>query len=1019
MATCGKHRRERIHMTGVSNRSKGAVQTDGPIDFDATMRSTLPQEFRYNIDLQLPATKEGMGNQDFAPKLPGHDYRQPGADKLATMHVKREIKAQQTVEELERTAKAPLQMTAPARGRIPQSSIEAVRDVPKPAGHKRAPRWNPKKWYEAPHFERGPLQREEGQTWNHVESQKLGGGIKGQDSLMRSVRRPEDVDETVSLAGRPHPINSDKEEYYPGRELIDAAGDDPSNDFQVRPVHLPDFARPPPPGSDPMMRMGRMRHVLRQRFAGRPKLMNVFRNCALTKPGYVFPNDLQKILDQLGIMASVEECDVLVKAVDKDSKGAVTFEEFSDLIYGQAIEVGGASHEAQERAVHHVTKTLMDSLIVAGPRLGKAFCEIDPERNYEISKPQFANALGTACNHVSGQAVEFLWAAQFPGHQPQDVEGRCIDWRSFMSQLAHFAHSNRAPTPCCLQGRKRQYDLLQRTAPLTGGQLQDLDLNRPDQNNDDEVHIVADKLVHRETRLASKPRDAAFLTEHYVEVLRSKAERCEGALPKRIPQARFRELLKDRDVVHQDELVELIAKELEEPHKQQSLKRKEPLYATSSSALNRGQESGGEGRPESIQERTSQSEVLGSFGGPAHLKIGRADIEAFVATQHSNRDHEVEVEKLLANVYRPPDEKHVIDTVNDGLNRQRRGNRPPRERPPRGEAVPYQNYWQARHLMEQVNDAISQVENSAGGKIKPSKVFQRLDMDGDGYISLSDLHAACSRYKIQGNAADLHAMFSQLDRADKGSVDVGEFTRNYEVHMGSLLDQMQRPIKAVYHEGGVQFGGPLQETIDAEEAACVRGHDLELSEAASQRADRSASAPPSGAASDRAGSSRSQISRAGASIASTPVIYEMRGQGRVTDVIRARYSQWKPHKSELYTSLPRTRYGMTSYPDTRHVTEAIPHLSSYHLPEEERFKTTNGVMSIFSAPDHRHAQTEDTIKKHARNEFRVERIRNRQRELGERHQAAADAANEFDELKVARKALNTLNYERRLQMACA
>lgn len=67
-------------------------------------------------------------------------------------------------------------------------------------------------------------------------------------------------------------------------------------------------------------------------------------------------------------------------------------------------------------------------------------------------------------------------------------------------QLAHFAHNNRAPTPCTVgplgfgghgvrqvQGRKRQYDLLQRTAPLTGGRLEDLELNRPDQNAEDEA----------------------------------------------------------------------------------------------------------------------------------------------------------------------------------------------------------------------------------------------------------------------------------------------------------------------------------------------------------------------------------------------------------------------------------------------------------------------------------------------------------------------------------------------------
>jgi hypothetical protein len=124
---------------------------------------------------------------------------------------------------------------------------------------------------------------------------------------------------------------------------------------------------------------------------------------------------MMQVLDQMGIKVSDRECQMLVKSVDKDQKGAVTFEEFADLIYGSSVNVGGSAHEPQERHVRHVTKTLVDDLIHNGQMLGKAFCEIDPERIYKISKAQFANALGTACNHISKQGVDFLWAAQFPG----------------------------------------------------------------------------------------------------------------------------------------------------------------------------------------------------------------------------------------------------------------------------------------------------------------------------------------------------------------------------------------------------------------------------------------------------------------------------------------------------------------------------------------------------------------------------------------------------------------------------
>lgn len=70
-------------------------------------------------------------------------------------------------------------------------------------------------------------------------------------------------------------------------------------------------------------------------------------------------------------------------------------------------------------------------------------------------------------------------------------------------------------------------------------------------------------------------------------------------------------------------------------------------------------------------------------------------------------------------------------------------------------------------------------------------------------------------------------------------------------------------------------------------------------------------------------------------------------------------------------------------------------------------------------PDHTDPQAEDAMRRHARSEFRVERIRQRQREFTERCDVANEAARQFDELKIARKALNQLNYERRCHMSCA
>eukprot|EP00442_Polarella_glacialis_P000893 CAMPEP_0115164636 /NCGR_PEP_ID=MMETSP0227-20121206/73140_1 /TAXON_ID=89957 /ORGANISM="Polarella glacialis, Strain CCMP 1383" /LENGTH=1027 /DNA_ID=CAMNT_0002577005 /DNA_START=24 /DNA_END=3107 /DNA_ORIENTATION=- len=1027
MAVSGHLRKERVHTTGASNRAGTWMPQDGPLDFDASMRSTMPAKMSYKVDLQVPTMQSGSGNQDFSPKLPGHDYRQPRSDPRETTRLRRMTATQLA-----------LDMTVPVLSATQKDGTLAA-DKPratKQRGQKPAPRWNPKHWHEAPHYEQAPLQKDEGMTWNSLESAKVQGEIKGQDRLFRTVRRPEDVATPNSDApGRRHPLNQpDKDEYYPGRSLIDAVGEEPGNDFQVRPVNLPDFYNPPPVDADSKSRMTRLREVVRQRYAGRPRLIGVFRACALQKPGYVFPKDLKQVFDQMGIKVSIPECEMLVQAVDKDTKGAATFEEFADLIYGPRVTIGGKPHEPQERHVRHVTKTLVDSLLTSGQTLGQAFCELDPERRYEISKQQFANALGTACNHISSQAVEFLWASQFPAEKEGvSLDNKSMDWRSFMSQLAHFSHDNRAPTPSFLQGRKRQYDLLQRTAPLTGGVLEDVDLNRPDQNADDEVCIVADHLVHRAQDLASKPRDAALLTEHYVEGLRAKATRVERALPQRVSKARMQQLLKYRETVHQDELIDMILHEIEEPATQGSLSHQEPLYASmpgvhhgSADVMTLDGKSPVKASKSQMEEPPIRAANSNGYPPPACLKVVRGDVEAFVATQMHNRDHEVDVSKFLEGVYRPPEYKKQIEYVNDGLNRALRGNRPPRERAPDEEAPRYQNYWQARYMMEAIGDAIATVETASGGKVKPSKMFKRMDIDNDGYLSLSDLRTTCEKFKVPHTSADLHAIFSELDKFDKGSVDIGEFTRNYEVHQGNLMDNMQKPIKQVYHEGGVEYGGFVQDQLDARDKALQEREQLRATVARSSSvpgspSGLSAQGPP-GTGSVR--SNMSAMSRTGGYITSGGPIYDtqvgyLTGKARVSDVIRARTNAWKPDKSELYTSVGKTRYGMTVYPDTRHITEPTVPNCSCSMGDSERFKTTNNVNSLFATPDSSYPQAADTMKKHARQEFRVERIKNRQRDFAERCWAANEAAQQFDEMKVARKALNLLNYERKCHMASA
>ena len=71
--------------------------------------------------------------------------------------------------------------------------------------------------------------------------------------------------------------------------------------------------------------MKRLREYLRQRYGGRPSLLQSFRNLSLEKPGYVVPADLQLVFDQMGLKITRGECQMLIEAVDKDYKGGATF----------------------------------------------------------------------------------------------------------------------------------------------------------------------------------------------------------------------------------------------------------------------------------------------------------------------------------------------------------------------------------------------------------------------------------------------------------------------------------------------------------------------------------------------------------------------------------------------------------------------------------------------------------------------------------------------------------------------
>lgn len=1021
-------------MTGASNRAKGIschsnVHGDMPINFDSTVRSVMSRKIAHSTDLHVPlAATAGTGNSDFAPKLPGHDYRAPYADLAESKRIRKETRRNLAESMTKEAEKMPATVFVADDKFRPSVFVENSFETkaPRPNANNVGQRWNPANWHDDPAELRPPLQKEEGETWNSRESQQIR-GYKGQDKLMRAIPQPEEAEEEADE------MNAD--EYYIGRGTIDRDSEDPNNDYQVRPANLPDFYDPPPEdGGLAPSRMQRLREVIRQRYAGRPRLLNVFRNFTMTQSGHIFPKDLQRLFDQMGLNVKETECGLLVKAVDKDKKGAITFDEFADLIYGAKVRVGGHSYEPQDRFVRHMTNTVVDRLVANGQMLGKAFCGLDPEKRYMVSKAQFANALGTACQHLSNQAVDFLWAAQFG--TDGDHDDKSIDWRSFMSQLAHWSQKNRAPTPCPLQGRKHQYDLLQRSAAISGGYLADVDLNRPEQDPHQLVVIKADKLVYKQTDLANMPREAGLLTESYLFDIRTKAHRVEQGVPVQIKKSRMRELLQKRKVIHQDELVDLLCNELENPNSQVPLVAQEPLYIASFSA--RGPPTGGRAEimtldgsiptdartllpAETIKPQSEPSQtqtpvgIAGRYPMAPSFLLQRADVKAYVSTQRVNKDFEVDVDMLIENLYKPPEYKKVIETVNDGLNRHIRGNRPGRERPSNERVPRYENYWQARFMMEALADQIASREVENGGKLKPSKVFKRLDMDNDGYISISDLKAAAQKFQVPHNSTDLHALFSQLDKADHGSIDIGEFTRNFELQQGTILDSMSKPIKPVVKlEGGTKYGGPLAEELEKKELELDAAHKANTAAHLNyiRGGSRASSAPPERAC---PGTNRSSPN-CGRGL---PVITDTMAEGRISDVIRGRCNQWKPSKNELYTAPAKTRFGMTIHPDTRHVVEPNVPLAAAFMSDMDRFKTTAKTQCITAKPDRHHPQVSDAVRKHARNEYKVERIRRRQRDFEDRRMVADQAQQAFEERKTAQKALTQLNYERRCKMSLA
>jgi len=306
--------------------------------------------------------------------------------------------------------------------------------------------------------------------------------------------------------------------------------------------------------------------------------------------------------------------------------------------------------------------------------------------------------------------------------------------------------------------------------------------------------------------------------------------------------------------------------------------------------------------------------------------------------------------------------KSQLEDYHDGLEPANRNRRPIDSGPT--EELP--SRWQSMYAVEALKTRMEQEETSNAGKLKASKVFKRLDTDHDGYITRDDLDIALDRYKVDRHPGDVDGLIDLWDESRMGTVNIGEFTRKFVSYDGNVLDAMSTTINGALEQGGVT---------------------------ASRRFNRD---PAMSGMPDR----------------TDP---KQHGAVSISKAIKNRVNFFKPTWSEAGRTLPPARYGLTEYPDTRHVTQPMDLLSGSYLDEPSRFKTTNSVKSIHAKPDYHDPQMYDAFKKSSTREFRLNRLVHRHSEMHERRQAADAAAQTFDELKIARKALNQLVWEHKVR----
>ncbi len=517
-------------------------------------------------------------------------------------------------------------------------------------------------------------------------------------------------------------------------------GEEGKNDYPIRPIYLPDFSRPKDPATqnstDVHNRVARLRQALRQRFGGRPGLVRAFRVLGgASADAVIHAGAFQDSLSKLNIHINEKEAALLIDQADAHGKGFLTFEDFQNLIFK-------TQPHREDIVAHHVLLRRVSRAQNIALNLKNTVPFVDGEgESCLVDFGKFRAALIAADPTLPDLAVEYLWKWQSPEAQnpaaanlnAQSHDGppklQVLDYRSFLARLAHFERDHQGPCPPYLQNPSVAAVFRRR---LPGGDRMETAAKKP---REPQVRLVGSQLTFSTAELDHKPEAVVEKSVNFVDRMRTRALRAKVAISRKLSESELDATLRNKAAA-------------------------ETLTAGSKA-------------PDRVA-RSSVKAVLCDFSE-------EGDVDALLATAVADVDSRISAAALVRSVYheqaallrREPD---------DGLKKGQR-----KLRPERAPAMPSETTG-AAEVAELLQYAVEATESGNGGHSRPIRLFRRLDIDGDGFLTMDDLRKA----KLPMSEAQLNALHSALDCSRQGSVSLAEFSAAFAPFQLSVVDNLRR-----------------------------------------------------------------------------------------------------------------------------------------------------------------------------------------------------------------------------------